>query len=729
MAGGEGAQRRSLDSWMVRNRLELEEELARRFENAYALAGEAGSIVGRVSRYWEVVSGPGSRVRIEVDPETYFRGYLAPYQRVGDYLVAVDPKTRRLVLLRTTRIYRSDLLAAVGVEPPISTYKPGSIESVEPLGAATLTLVEAEPLLEADPDLREPPTPAVTSLEPQSPVADPKPEVLARLLSLPGEGVLLGALSGPGGLVKRGLVPVRLPFKALLQHVLIVGTTGSGKTTLIKNMIASIYTGWSPRRPLVLVLDLNEDYVQVPFNPMREGLASLRSDPVYQGIYKSVEPPHGELILLPASRDLLAGLAERGEWSGGIGGLLSLLADSYYGRVLAPLLGDAGGRVEWIPRRLGGGRGYLLEARIPGSSVELVLSPYSIDSMSLSGDKFLSLLPGMSQLARDLIRRLRGRFRKEYGVYPPLPVLAAGMLLYLVDRLYSRGDGGESVGDEASKELLVSSIVARGLGGAENAVLNSNLYYAGEPLGPPAELAERISYYLSRLMPHDRTLEAAYRRVQAAVEAGLMDVMVYDEESDSVEVLGEPPIGRIVLEAVERRLPVIVDLKPASESGAGSIEGPRLAGLRILQGLSGWKQELYARRERGPMVLVVVDEAHQFFPQERGPREEQEANRQIAAMISRVARLGRARGIGLVFATHSPRDLHDIILQLANTKIILRTERSQLEKLQVDQEIAQYIPRFQDRLMLVQSHVYRQHGILVQTSPPVTMHYDVSAQL
>jgi len=95
-------------------------------------------------------------------------------------------------------------------------------------------------------------------------------------------------------------------------------------------------------------------------------------------------------------------------------------------------------------------------------------------------------------------------------------------------------------------------------------------------------------------------------------------------------------------------------------------------------------------------------------------------------MIARIARLGRARGVGLVFSTHSPRDLHDIILQLANTKIILRTERSHLERLDMPGELANIIPRLPDRMMVIASHVYREGYIMAKTSPPLTAHYDIS---
>ena len=147
-----------------------------------------------------------------------------------------------------------------------------------------------------------------------------------------------------------------------------------------------------------------------------------------------------------------------------------------------------------------------------------------------------------------------------------------------------------------------------------------------------------------------------------------------------------------------------------------------------MERLIAWKHEEWASRRRGaPDILVIVDEAHQFFPQEKGSSEEAEANRQVAAMISRLARLGRARGVGIVFSTHSPSDLHDIILQLANTKIVLRTERSHAEKVGVPSELRDMLPYMADRYMVVMSHVFRGGYVIAATAKPLTMHYDLSA--
>jgi len=127
--------------------------------------------------------------------------------------------------------------------------------------------------------------------------------------------------------------------------------------------------------------------------------------------------------------------------------------------------------------------------------------------------------------------------------------------------------------------------------------------------------------------------------------------------------------------------------------------------------------------------MTIIDEAHQFFQNESKVKEDSDAIRQVSAMISKIARLGRARGVGLIFSTHSPSDLNDIILQLANTKVILRTEKSQLEKISIPKEAMEYLPRLQDRMMLIESFAFRMGYVFAQTTTPLTAHYDISANI
>jgi DNA helicase HerA-like ATPase len=99
-----------------------------------------------------------------------------------------------------------------------------------------------EPLTECPIDLLDncDPTPVYTPVDPLSVVFRPSPEFIAKMLGLPREGILLGRLYAGGFELP---VEVRLPERAMYQHVLVVGTTGAGKTVLLKNMaLSAIYT-------------------------------------------------------------------------------------------------------------------------------------------------------------------------------------------------------------------------------------------------------------------------------------------------------------------------------------------------------------------------------------------------------------------------------------------------------------------------------------------------------
>ncbi len=686
----------------------LAERLDEMYRRAYGVAEELGVIVGRTTRYWDVTVGPGETIKIEVDPETYYSGSSSLY-RIGDYLAVIDPKTLNVVLLRITRILRQDALAKIGVEPPISQY------SLEPDtgSVATSTIIEAEPLMEARyPDLIDP-SPASSSIEPQSPVIDPLPWVIMRLLALPDEGILLGSLAHPAGIVKNAGIPVYLPYKAVLQHVLVLGTTGSGKTTLIKNMVSSIYSAGKPKLAAVII-DMNQDYVQLPFPPRPESRKQLSQDPVYKANKGRLRHPRGVLVVLPVTVEMLRSADDP----------LRATIREYVEEAISPLIDDR--KNFGIVRVKKGGIEYFI-IDVVGASI--IITPYTINTTMTGTENLFGMIPGMTMFARDLLRVLRTRFHKDYGFYPPLPTVLAAVKAYLSTIQSKNRDRYRKEYDlDSAKDVVIERMYVEEGDYSINDLENSYARYKyGNSDIPLIDMVGYLYDILEKMRPHSGTLESLYRRLASALESGLIDVIRVDSKSQSVSVRNEPSWKTLIEIAEEHSMPIVIDLKPALDTAFSGQEGSRLIAYRLLDRLAVWKQRVYRERKRSLPILVVVDEAHQFFPQEHGSREELEATRQIASTISRIARLGRARGIGLLFASHSPRDLHDIILQLANTKIVLRTERHQLERLDIDPEYKPYIPRLRDRQMIIQSHVFRETAIMARTCPPVTLHFDVSA--
>ncbi|BCU68799.1 hypothetical protein [Stygiolobus caldivivus] len=84
-------------------------------------------------------------------------------------------------------------------------------------------------------------------------------------------------------------------------------------------------------------------------------------------------------------------------------------------------------------------------------------------------------------------------------------------------------------------------------------------------------------------------------------------------------------------------------------------------------------------------------------------------------MINRILRLGRVRGLGTVLATHMPQDLNELILQLTNTKVIMRNNKDVLEDMGAKEYIDMLVSA-PPGLALVKS--IRFNDVLMQTSPP-----------
>ncbi|MEB3806622.1 MAG: DUF87 domain-containing protein [Desulfurococcales archaeon] len=707
----------------------LPDSLRRLIEEAYQAAPRYGSLIGRVSRFYPVTVGGSQRVVVEVDPETYYGDSRLPVHRIGDYLAIVDLKGR-LVLGRVSSIERSDLLSILGGQRPPDTMP----SIIDPNSLATTTLVAVEPVMESDIELSKPPVPASTSIEPQSPVVDPSPETTRRLLNLPGSGALLGALATPSGLVKEGAIPVYLPFKVFLQHVLIIGTTGSGKTTLLKNMASHVYSRVDGDTPAMVFIDLNQDFIQILFDPLPHP-QDPDSAAVRARLYEGVGPVRGVIVVVPMVDYVVEELVEHLDLEGGDSWCMiaRAAAERHFNESIRPIVEALDpAMIDSLRVNTVGSRRGLCRVEYVLGGRTIVYIPYAVNTMKSTSATISKLMPGLTLLSLQLFKRTREKYRRIHGFYPPLIAMAAAVDSYLsaiasktTPRDRPHGILAGEIAEFLSNRLRV---LEAGRHGPE--------YYIGVPVaGLGKSLVDITVEYLEILeeaRPHRGTLEALYRRLSSLLDSGVLDIIYPEAGGDKLvpRVAGEPEWGDILELAIDLNYPIILDLGILNVWSYESGEASRLIAYRMLERLKEWKHMLWARRSGSPLarrkVIVVIDEAHQFFPQEKGTGEEQEASRQVAAMISSIARLGRARGIGLVFATHSPKDLHDIIVQLANTKIVLRTEKNQLEHIDLPGDVKGYVPRLPDRYMVVASYIYRDY-VVAATTTPLTMHYDLSA--
>jgi len=115
---------------------------------------------------------------------------------------------------------------------------------------------------------------------------------------------------------------------------------------------------------------------------------------------------------------------------------------------------------------------------------------------------------------------------------------------------------------------------------------------------------------------------------------------------------------------------------------------------------------------------MSIDEAHYYIPQE-GARDD--FNKE-AAVINKLTRLGRVRKMDVVFATHSPADLNDLVIQLTNTKIAMRSEPKVLERV----DMAKYAGAYaQSGAAVAKSFIYRSHAVTFKTLPRHTRHREL----
>jgi DNA helicase HerA-like ATPase len=133
---------------------------------------------------------------------------------------------------------------------------------------------------------------------------------------------------------------------------------------------------------------------------------------------------------------------------------------------------------------------------------------------------------------------------------------------------------------------------------------------------------------------------------------------------------------------------------------------------RVLSRLFEARDEELARGASPPPTFIFIDDAHYYFPQE-GARED--FNKEVVeAVINKLTRLGRVRRMGVVFATHSPADLNDLVIQLTNAKIAMRSEPKVLERVDMVEYAGAYA---QSGAAVAKSFIYSTHAVTFKTLP------------
>ncbi|MCC6011078.1 MAG: DUF87 domain-containing protein [Desulfurococcaceae archaeon] len=667
--------------------LRVLEEKAKR---AVEIASSIGDIVGYVSRTSpSLIDEEGGYVVFDVDPVIYFHNFQSLMQ-ANSYLGVVDIKTLNLVSLKVVSVERRDILAELDLP---DMYFP--LPHTEISGLLTKTRIKAKPLLAYSFESNTVTT-ANFVIEPQSPVVLLRdPSVIQKVLGLPDEGVFLGFATTGDTPVFGGNAYLYAPLRAFYQHVLVVGTTGSGKTTLLKNIIASIASGLKLRdnNISIVVLDPNKDYITVTLRPLWHVLGEQGEDvELAKRIRGDVVSVKGLVIVLPITRRIVEEYIERAEtWAK----VLKMIAEDYVHSILGPIAKRFHwnyniSKIEVAEEPTPRGKLRLVRVKISFNyggfidEFEYCIVPYAMRYGDFKPRELITLNPYFTRQAKDALYRLLQMIAEKNAN---------------VETIY---DLYEALKDARYR---LEEKQRRGV------ILDPNKEYI-------VELVKDLAI-------HKSTLENIIRQLGALLDTGLFDVYIKGQGED--KYLHEPPLEYILEKHFEifHGYPIVVDLEYLQlHSQADPEKTISIVAFRVLNRIFEWKLLQSRLKLETQPVLIFIDEAHRFFPSKSGVEEYIE---HVSSMIDRIARLGRARKLGLVFSTHSPRDVHDIILQLTNTKIVLRTDKSHLGYLELPAEYRDFITRASDRVAVVKSHVLRLGYSVFKTPPPLVGHYDLSA--
>lgn len=637
----------------------MEEELVKLVKDLEEL--KAGVPIGYVSASEIVKVGREKDIVVELPYDNYVNRKI----ELGQYLGIYTYIHRVFILGRVVEISRSHAAGLVGRLPVFT--------QPDPTGVQTPAVVRLEPLTECprewsgcEPDVVKSP------IDPLSVVFEPSPDFIKTMLGIPRSGAVVGLLRAGS---KDLNVQIRLPEAALYQHMLVVGTTGSGKTSFLKNLALSTL---NELNATVIALDLQGDYLHLAL-PGRE-----------KGLY----PPADKItVVMPITRHLLHDLRDD-IWH---------VANEYLkedGYTLADLYDEE------FAKNVGCALGRIFVQRNYEPNAEVVDCKTEVESVETrSGERQTAAVPrhyikaiDMTVAVGDWTFELRLipwalRFKESYKDIPRIyPVFTEKVSMFFA-----------RIVEMLNFEDLDSLILGGGLEKPERK--------GGETRLQGLEKLEEIG---KRMRLHNKQVENLIRGLHSLYEIGIFDVKY--EVGERVErnirgaksaYFGEPDY-RSLFNGL-----VVVDLGAFREN-------PRVASIVVYRILSKLFEVRDVEMRAGvhKPTFVFIDEAHNYFPQ--GGREDF-AKESVEAMINKITRLGRVRKIGVIFATHMPDDLNDLIIQLTNTKVAFRSERRVLERVGLA-DYADQVLYAPSGVGVIQSWIFRTHTLVFHSLKPMTKH-------
>ena len=559
-------------------------ELENKLNNAEEDAKRNGKLIGRVTRYRTVRLEEEELIGVDISFEDYMRSNVSR----GQYL-AIRTILRPVIIVgQVVSISRSDVLAEMGIREVTSRKDPASI--------ITDTFLGIYPISEFDEE-KNIVRPAVTPIDPQSPVFIPNPSLLEKILRIPEEGITIGKIFSGGEEIE---AKVRLDEEALVHHTLVLGTTGSGKTTLLKSILYS-----KNLDKQTIVFDRQGDFVKF--------LTSKREK---------------FTVLMPVTSKMGNSAKD----------FLDTFASTYGCKVLEYESGA-----------------------LMCSDTEVDVIPYSINFFD-NIKNFHKLTPYFTPKASMYWESL---------VYKTLELLK--ITLHEIFNVY--------INDNILDEILRDKVTPASLAEEGNRISISPTLLDELNLRPKSQNISKsfVSFSQGNLtISLNKAFQEAMKALDIAPstkEAIIRTLKAYDGYG-IFTVKGTVDFDPE--KAFKLNDKIIVDLSFVMNYSA-SIEAVATIAYKILEELFNWKTELYSKRSlENKLTLIIMDEAHEYFPQGNS---EAVAKDIIEELINKIMRLGRVRRIGVILATHMPDDLNPLVLQLTNTKIVMRNDINVIKKM------------------------------------------------
>ena len=625
----------------------MELDLSKLLEGAKDHASKNGKIIGRVTRYKDVKINDSEYIGVDID----FENYLEADIKRGQYL-AIRSIIRPVIILgQVYSISRSDVFARMGIKE-VSYHE-------DPTTIVTPTYVEIKPITEAeyyyDGEWKiKMVRPAVSPIDPQSPVFIPSPSLITQLLNIPSEGIAIGKIFSGGNAID---AIVRLDEKALTHHVLVVGTTGAGKTTLLKTIVSEAIKAnkEGERKIKTLIFDRQGDFVRY-----------------------LIEKGERFAVIMPVVEEKDSHTAER------------YIKDF----------------IEWY--NCDG----FDENEVICNNARIHLIPYSINFYSniMRFDKITPYFTSRASMywtsivekTFDIIKYKIYEISKDVGL--------TQYIKRIEDHVFDFMKGWLTPGKlvEGSLELNLNELAEK---------LNLDLSKVPKNLSKPYPINNKEVARVD-ISSNKKIITINIGR---AFRAAMDDLELYHSTKDLiVRVLrAYENYGIFTVPGTYDFLPnevflnydtVVVDLSFVMNKSA-SIEAVATIAYKILDDFFKWKDTEYQKTHKGgDLTLVIMDEAHEYFPQSN---REDVAKDVVEELINKIMRLGRVRNIGVILATHVPDDLNPLVLQLTNTKIVMRNEEHVLNSLGME--------KFKDFLKYAQPGMAIVNSLSFKEVPMVTL--------